>query len=140
LNFLLITFLKEKAIKHYNVLKVLKAVEIEFLKTPHRGICILVLDELDCNFTLLEANKIYESVQKAIKKWPKYSRSTTYPIELDKTSKHKESPSFCFNKISKVNAEKPPYYMEYIALRKELLEFLIEHFTEGKSNETLPNT
>jgi hypothetical protein len=115
--------------RHYQILEVLEKVELEFSKTPECGLCILVLGVMDNSFASSELNGIYGDVKLAITKWPKYSGDMTFPIELDKTSKHKEKPEFCFDRVvTSRHHEKPPYYDEYIALRGELLRFLIMHF------------
>jgi hypothetical protein len=114
---------------NYQTLEVLEKVQIKFLEAPDCGVCLLALFVLNNGFSTKEKNKIYADIKNATKKWPKYSGNFIFPIALDKTSKYSDSPATCFDLTSKARTEKPPYYKEYIALRQELIMFLVMHFS-----------
>jgi hypothetical protein len=109
--------------------EILNLVKKDFFKNPDAGLCYSIVKNSD---NLVTASTIKEAMQL----WTKRSCSIAYPIK----PKNEVNPGICYLNVGArtiTDESEPPYYMEYIALRRELLEFLINYFSKGKSYQTL---
>lgn len=107
------------------LLHILKGVQNDWEHSEYRhlGLCNAIHGSSHpSRFSMLQVFQLL-SIQ-----WPYYSGNPTFPITTGDTC-----PELQFHRVRKAvvfSLPKPPYYEQYIALRKDLLDFCIEKLEE----------